>query len=148
MDTLTKKERSQRMRLVRQKDTSSEMAVRSFLHREVFRYSLQRRDLPGKPDVVLPKYKTVVFVHGCFWHRHERCKRATTPATNTEFWQAKFEANVDRDRSVMDLLRRAGWRVVIIWECEAVPHMSKGAMRHLRGISASVPKSRLQRKTP
>jgi len=145
MDTLTKEERSQRMRLVRQKDTSPEMAVRSFLHREGYRYSLQRRDFPGKPDIVLPKYNTVVFVHGCFWHRHGGCKRATTPGTNVAFWQAKFEANVTRDRSATSLLRKAGWRVIVIWECQSVPHMSRGAMRRLRAIRANPPNGRLRK---
>jgi DNA mismatch endonuclease (patch repair protein) len=106
------------MSLVRQRDTSAELAVRSALHRLGYRFRLQRRDLPGSPDVVLPRHRVAVFVHGCFWHRHPGCSRATTPKTNTEFWLAKFVANEARDRRVAAQLEAAGWRVLVVWECQ------------------------------
>ncbi len=90
---------------------------------------LHRKDLPGSPDIVLPKYRTVIFVHDCFWHRHENCRLATTPKDNAEFWQTKFEQNIERDARNERLLREAGWNVVVIWQCEtkktALPHLEK-----------------------
>ncbi len=83
-----------------------------------FRFRLHRKDLPGKPDIVLPKYKTVIFVHGCFWHRHKGCKYAYTPKSRQEFWKKKFEDNSKRDKDVIDELKMLGWKVIIIWECE------------------------------
>lgn len=99
-------------------DTKPELTVRSILHRMGYRFRLHRKDLPGKPDIVLPKYKTVIFVHGCFWHRHESCKYAYTPKSRTDFWQKKFQSNVTRDHKVVSTLAEMGWRVLIIWECE------------------------------
>lgn len=118
MDTFSKSERSEIMRRVRSKDTSPERKVRSLLHRRGFRFRLHRKDLPGAPDIVLPKYDTVIFVHGCFWHRHPGCSRATTPATRREYWLPKFERTVRRDAKNQAELRRLGWNVVIVWECE------------------------------
>ena len=106
------------MRQVKGRDTSPEKIVRSLLHRRGYRFRLQRDDLPGKPDIVLPRFKTVVFVNGCFWHRHSGCKRATTPATNVDYWQTKFARNVARDARNQAELEKMGWRVVIVWECE------------------------------
>lgn len=106
------------MRQVKGRDTSPEKIVRSLLHRMGYRFRLQRDDLPGKPDIVLPRFKTVVFVNGCFWHRHSGCKRATTPATNVDYWQTKFARNVARDARNQTELEKMGWRVVIVWECE------------------------------
>lgn len=117
-ERLTKEERSFNMSKVHGKDTKPELLVRSFLHKNGFRFRLHRKDLPGHPDIVLPKYKTVIFVHGCFWHRHEGCKRCTSPINNAEFWQQKFSVNVERDRIVRDTLEEQGWHVIIIWECE------------------------------
>lgn len=117
-ERLTKEERSFNMSKVHGKNTKPELIVRSFLHKNGFRFRLHRKDLPGHPDIVLPKYKTVIFVHGCFWHRHEGCKRCTTPVNNAEFWQRKFAANSEHDRIVCDALEEQGWRVIIIWECE------------------------------
>ena len=111
--------RSRIMRAVPRSDSKPELAVRQILHRLGFRFRLHRADLPGTPDIVLPRYKTVVFVHGCFWHRHEGCKKATTPKTNAAFWQSKFEQNRERDERNVRSLRRDGWRVLIVWECEA-----------------------------
>jgi DNA mismatch endonuclease (patch repair protein) len=91
------------------KDTKPERAVRSLLHRVGYRFSLRRTDLPGKPDIVMPKHKTVVFVHGCFWNRHPHCPQTTTPKTRTEFWNQKFATNVKRDRTAQNALRREGW---------------------------------------
>jgi DNA mismatch endonuclease (patch repair protein) len=106
------------MRRVRGKDTTPEMAVRSLLHRLGFRFRLHRKDLPGKPDIVLPKHKAAIFVHGCFWHRHAGCSRASTPATRQEYWLPKFRRTVERDKRNQDKLRRAGWNVIVVWECE------------------------------
>ena len=106
------------MSRIRGKDTTPELAVRSALHRLGYRFRLHRRDLPGRPDIVLPKYGTVIFVHGCFWHRHARCKYAYTPKSRVEFWHHKFQQNVERDRRVQRELRRLGWKVIVVWECE------------------------------
>lgn len=92
--------------------------MRSFLHRNGFRFRLHVKDLPGTPDIVLPKYKTVVDVRGCYWHRHKGCKKTTTPLTNVEFWQKKFTENIARDQRTEAELRRLGWRVIVIWDCE------------------------------
>lgn len=110
-------ERSRNMAAIKGKDTKPEMIVRRFLHREGFRFRLHRKDLPGKPDIVLPKYKTVIFVHGCFWHRHEGCRFATMPATRYEFWKAKFERTKERDQDDQKSLLENGWRILILWEC-------------------------------
>lgn len=116
-DFLTPAERSARMAAIRSKDTSPELALRKALHALGLRYRINDRRLPGKPDIVLPRYRAVVFVHGCFWHRHEGCKVASTPKSNTEFWLKKFNRNVERDaRSVRDL-QALGWRVFVTWEC-------------------------------
>ena len=106
---------------IRGKNTQPELAVRRYLHAHGFRFRLHRRDLPGKPDVVLPKYRTAVFVHGCYWHRHEGCKYATTPSSNREFWQRKFRENVERDQRNRAQLAAAGWHVLVIWECQTDP---------------------------
>lgn len=106
------------MSKVRNKNTGPERRVRSIAHRMGLRFRLGRRGLPGKPDFVLPKHRLAVFVHGCFWHRHPDCKRASTPRTRTEFWQAKFDANVQRDARLIGDLEKLGWRSVVIWECE------------------------------
>src|SRR5690242_14523438 len=118
MDTITPQQRSALMSKVRSKDTAPELTVRSFLHRAGLRFRLHRADLPGKPDIVLPSRKIAVFVHGCFWHRHANCRKATTPATNRRFWSQKFDANQARDRKTRLALRRLGWKVVVVWECQ------------------------------
>lgn len=110
--------RSRNMAAIRGKDTAPELAVRRILHAMGLRFRLHRRDLPGRPDIVLPKHRTVVFVHGCFWHRHEDCRYTTTPKTRQEFWQSKFAANIERDRRNRTDLLQLGWRVIVIWECE------------------------------
>ena len=118
MDCYDKATRSKTMSNVRSKNTKPELYVRQKLHRAGFRFRLSSNKLPCKPDVILPKYKMVVFAHGCFWHRHPNCKRTTTPATNTEYWQKKFHRNIERDAQEVKLLTEAGWGVWIIWECE------------------------------
>lgn len=117
-DRVSRDKRSEMMSKVKGKDTKPEHAVRSFLHRRGYRFRLQRSDLPGKPDLVLPKYGAAIFVHGCFWHRHEGCKRVTLPKSNTEFWKEKFARTIERDRQAVRALREDGWRVLVLWECE------------------------------
>lgn len=118
MDVLTPEQRSRNMSRIRSTDTKPEKRVRSLLHGMGYRFRLHVKTLPGSPDIVLPKYRTVVFVHGCFWHRHAGCKYASVPATRREFWTAKFAENQARDRRVAELLRGEGWRVLIVWQCE------------------------------
>lgn len=117
-DKITHEHRSWNMSRIRSKDTNPEKRVRSFLHRAGYRFRLHRKDLPGTPDIVLPKYRKVIFVHGCFWHRHEGCKFAYSPKTRTDFWQKKFEENITRDQRNRDMLFQMGWKVEIVWECE------------------------------
>lgn len=117
-DTVSKQHRSWNMSRIRGRDTEPEKAVRSVLRRMGYKLRLYVKELPGKPDIVLPRRKTAVFVHGCFWHRHTRCKYAYTPKTRVVFWKHKFVENVERDKVVRRLLRRAGWKRVVIWECE------------------------------
>lgn len=123
-DTFEPAKRSEIMGKVRTKDTRPEMRVRSLLHRRGFRFRLHRKDLPGKPDIVLPKYSTVVFVHGCFWHGHD-CRRGRPPSTNVEFWSAKIRRNRDRDATVKRKLEDMGWTVWTIWECQLVDDVTK-----------------------
>ncbi len=110
--------RSALMGRIRGKNTTPEMVVRRAAHRLGLRFRIHRRDMPGTPDVVLRKHGLAIFVHGCFWHRHEGCRRCTTPKTRTEFWSEKFKKNVERDQRDVDALRKRGWTVLIIWECE------------------------------
>ena len=106
------------MSRIRGKDTTPEILLRKLLHRAGYRFRLHSPNLPGKPDIVLKKYKTVIFVHGCFWHRHEDCPGATLPKTRTGFWLDKFRGTVERDRRKQKELEEAGWRVVTVWECQ------------------------------
>ena len=116
-DKLSKQQRSKVMSAVRSRDTKPELQVRRLVHGMGYRYRLHGADLPGRPDLVFRPRRKVIFVHGCFWHRHEGCRYATTPATRSEFWQTKFAANVARDSSVRGALLDEGWRVATIWEC-------------------------------
>ena len=118
MDRISKEHRSWNMSRIKGRDTKPELIVRSMLHRMGYRFRVNVNALPGKPDIVLPKYKTVVFVHGCFWHRHGRCKQAYTPKSRRRFWLRKFAENVARDRRAKRRLRRLGWRPVVVWECQ------------------------------
>ena len=110
--------RSKNMSAIKSKNTKPEVEVRKLLHSMGFRFRLHKKDLPGSPDIVLPKYKTVIFVHGCFWHRHENCKYATTPKTREEFWNKKFRSNLERDMDIQENIKNIEWRSVVIWECE------------------------------
>lgn len=116
VDTLTPAERSERMSKIRGTSTAPEMCVRRYLHGQGLRYRLHSRDLPGRPDLVLPRYKVVIFVHGCFWHAHS-CQMGRIPSTRTAFWKDKFETNKARDSRNIRKLRRLGWRVLTVWEC-------------------------------
>lgn len=120
VDRISEAHRSWNMSRIKGSDTNPELRVRSLLHGMGYRFRLHRRDLPGTPDIVLPKLRTAIFVHGCFWHRHPRCRYAYTPKSRVEFWQAKFSANVERDRRKLRALRNAGWRVIVVWECETM----------------------------
>ena len=117
-DVHTRRQRSFNMSRIRSTDTKPESMLRSRLHSAGYRFRKNVRELPGSPDIVLPKYRTVILVHGCFWHRHKGCKFAATPKSNVEFWDDKFQGNVERDRRNVRALRDAGWDVETIWECE------------------------------
>ena len=117
-DHLSKEHRSWNMSRIRAENTKPEVVVRSLLHRMGYRFRICVKNLPGKPDIVLKKYKTVIFVHGCFWHRHEGCKRCTTPSTNKKYWTDKFQKNIIHDKRVEQKLKELGWQVIVIWECE------------------------------
>ena len=106
------------MRKIRGKNTKPEMILRSLLFRQGFRFRLHKKDLPGKPDIVLPKYKTVIFVHGCFWHYHKECREGRIPSTNTKFWEGKLFKNVEKDAKYKEALENLGWNVLTVWECE------------------------------
>ena len=111
-------QRSRNMSAIKSKNTKPEIKVRKVLHSMGYRFRLHSKDLPGSPDIVLPKYKTVIFVHGCFWHRHENCKYASTPKTRKEFWNKKFTENKKRDSEIQEKIKILDWRSVVIWECE------------------------------
>ena len=117
-DRISAEHRSWNMSRIRGKDTKPEIVLRSLMHRAGFRYRLHDKRLPGKPDLVLPKHKTAIFVNGCYWHRHHGCPKATTPKTNAAFWTKKFEETVERDARKKTELIESGWRVVTVWECE------------------------------
>lgn len=119
VDRLSQAERSRLMAKVKPKNTQPEIVVRRVAHRMGFRFRLHKKDLPGSPDLVFPSLRKVIFVHGCFWHRHRNCRLATTPKSNNEFWEAKFEANTSRDRRNQRQLIKAGWDVLTIWQCES-----------------------------
>ena len=118
MDTLTPERRSWNMSQIRGANTRPEMAVRSLLHKMGYRFRLHRKDLPGRPDIVLPRRRTAILVHGCYWHRHEGCRLAYTPKSNRDFWESKFKENVNRDERNILGLHKLDWQVNVIWECE------------------------------
>lgn len=131
-DIVDKASRSRMMASIRSKNTKPEIVVRRYLHAAGFRYRLHQRSLPGCPDIVLAKYRCVVFVHGCFWHRHPGCDRAYTPKTRRAFWKKKFDDNVSRDRVQLRQLRQAGWRPLVIWECQV------SAVRYLKHLARKI----------
>lgn len=118
MDTLNPEQRHRAMAAVKSRDTTPELVVRKLLHKEGFRFRLHRKDLPGKPDIILPKYHAAILIHGCFWHQHSGCKHSIRPASNNEYWQLKLDRNVFRDRKIKSELENLGWKVLVIWECE------------------------------
>jgi len=146
VDKLTPEQRSWNMSRIRSKDTKPELIVRSLLHRMGFRFRVNRKDLPGTPDIVLPKYRTVIFVHGCFWHRHKGCKKATTPSSNIAIWQDKFAENVGRDRRNQRSLRKEGWKVIVLWACKVSADPAGVATRVARDLSNQPPEYPLPRK--
>jgi DNA mismatch endonuclease (patch repair protein) len=118
MDIWSKEKRSDVMSRIRSKNTKPEVNLRSYLHAAGFRFRIHRKDLPSKPDIVLSKYRTVIFVHGCFWHYHADCNEGLIPDTNSKFWQTKLSKNIERDVKHQAALQAAGWQVIVIWECE------------------------------
>ena len=118
MDTLSSEQRRRAMSAVKSRNTTPELVVRRLLHKAGFRFRLYRKDLPGNPDVVLPKYRTVIFVHGCFWHQHPGCDNANRPSTRQDYWFPKLDRNVARDKKHISELYSLGWNILVIWECE------------------------------
>lgn len=122
MDILNRDKRSWNMSRIKSTNTKPELIVRSMLHKLGYRFRLKSKILPGKPDIILPKYKSVIFVHGCFWHRHKNCKYAYNPKSNKKFWDTKFQNNVKRDTFVKKAIKELGWKVIVIWECQLSKH--------------------------
>ncbi|HEV2610621.1 MAG TPA: very short patch repair endonuclease [Noviherbaspirillum sp.] len=137
-DRITQEQRSAVMAKIRSKDTKPELALRSALHRLGFRFLVHRKDLPGRPDIVLPKHKTVIFVHGCFWHQHSNCKDGHKPLSREHYWYPKLEKNVIRDEENRRLLESLGWKVFTVWECEIQADLQRKAKQlseRLRGVN-------------
>ena len=134
-DTISEERRSWNMSRIKSKNTKPECIIRSLLHRMGYRFRIHRKDLPGNPDIVMPKYNTVIFVHGCFWHRHKNCKRATTPKSNVEYWGNKFSKNIKRDITYQKELKSLGWKVLVVWECELNKNIEMIANKIQRFIS-------------
>jgi len=118
VDVFSKDKRSRIMSKVKGKNTKPELVVRSLLHKMGYRFRLHRRDLPGNPDIVLPKYKKIIFVHGCFWHGHEGCPRSKRPTSNEDFWNKKLNRTICRDKENFTRLKEAGWSTYVVWTCE------------------------------
>ncbi len=118
MDVFDKSKRSWIMSRVKSENTKPEIYIRSIIHRWGFRFRKNRKDLPGSPDILLPKYRKAIFVHGCFWHGHKNCKRATRPASNKSFWRKKLDMNIQRDKRNLRALKAQGWQVLVVWECQ------------------------------
>lgn len=133
-DILTKEQRHNCMSNVKSKNTKPEIMVRKFLFSSGFRYRINRKNLPGKPDIVLPKYKTVIFVNGCFWHGHKNCKYATIPESNRDFWAAKITGNIKRDEETRENLLVLGWRVIEIWQCQLKPRTKEKTLTELLSL--------------
>jgi DNA mismatch endonuclease (patch repair protein) len=135
-DVHDKATRSYNMSQIRSRNTKPEMLVRKFLHAQGFRYKLHDKKLPGKPDIVLPKYKTVIFIHGCFWHGHKDCRYFVVPKTRTEWWLNKINSNIVNDTKAVRLLRKEGWRIINLWECDLKPtKLSRTLSRLLKSLS-------------
>ena len=125
MDIVTPAERSRMMAGIKSSNTKAEIFLRQLLHRNGYRFRVHRKDLPGRPDIVLAKYKTAIFVNGCFWHGHKGCKHFRLPKSRTEFWEKKIGANIERDRKKLEACRELGWNVIVVWECDLPPKVKK-----------------------
>lgn len=143
MDIVDRAKRIEMMRGVRRRDTGGELLVRDVLSKLRMRFATHVKALPGSPDIVLAQSRTCIFVHGCFWHRHQGCSRTTTPSSRAEFWLEKFAANRRRDRRATDALRRKGWRVYVVWECQA--EKPEILARRLQRLKSMTPKARSNR---
>ncbi|MEI7437987.1 MAG: very short patch repair endonuclease [bacterium] len=143
MDRITPERRSWNMSRVRSKNTKPERAVQSLLHRMGYRFTLSRTDLPGKPDIVLPKHRTALFVHGCFWHQHPGCKHSGVPLSNRRYWRPKLRANVERDANRQTDLLAAGWRTVVLWECQIEKDCQKVAQGLNQLLGQRKPRAKL-----
>ena len=134
-DFVSKDKRSKIMRAIRQKDTKPEIIVRKALHKSGYRFRLHRKDLPGTPDIVLPKFRCVIMVHGCFWHQHSSCSASRIPQSNKDYWEGKLLRNIQRDRENRQALEQLGWTVHIIWECETsdIAMLTRRIMVMLKG---------------
>ena len=132
VDRISEEKRSWNMSRIKGSDTNPEIIVRSFLHRQGLRFRVNDKNLPGKPDIVLKKYRTIVFVDGCFWHRHTGCRFAYTPKSRIEFWNEKFKSNVKRDRKVNTMLKEQSWNVVRIWQCQVNPEGLKKLVEKIK----------------
>lgn len=131
MDKLTPAQRSKHMSKIRSKNTKPEMVVRRFLHANKFRFRLHDKSLPGQPDLKLPKYNTVIFIHGCFWHGHTNCRIYQMPKSRVDFWNSKIENNIARDKERIAMLRKMGWKVIVLWECELKPTKRNNVLHSL-----------------
>ena len=130
-DVHSKEIRSKNMAAIKAKNTKPEMLVRKFLHANGYRYKLHDKSLPGKPDIVLPKYKTVIFVHGCYWHGHKNCKYFVVPKTRTEWWLNKINGNIANDAKAAKALKKEGWKIITVWECQLKPAKVKSTLLSL-----------------
>ena len=130
-DVHDKKTRSYNMSQIKGKNTKPELLVRKFLHTNGFRFRLHDKKLPGKPDIVLPKYKTVIFIHGCFWHGHKKCRKAALPKTRTAWWRNKIEGNIEVDERVINFFKKTKWRVIVIWQCQMKNNWQKKLIKKL-----------------
>ena len=140
-DIVDSKRRSRIMSRIRGRDTTPELVVRRMAHRLGFRFRLHRKNLPGRPDIVFPRYRVAVFVHGCYWHRHKGCRYAYTPKSRVAFWLEKFNKNVAHDHRSEEALRNLGWRVLVIWECETQDQfaLQRCLVNHLRDDGQALP---------
>jgi DNA mismatch endonuclease (patch repair protein) len=133
-DVHDKATRSYNMSRIKGKDTKPEMLVRRYLHAHGYRYRLHVKDMPGKPDIVLPRYKTVIFIHGCFWHGHEGCKYYVVPKTRTDWWLNKINTNIANDTKAVTALQQAGWKIITLWECELKPAKLEQTLSNLHSL--------------
>lgn len=130
-DVHSKEQRSYNMSRIRSKDTKPEIEVRKYLFSKGFRYRLHVKNLPGKPDIILPKYKTAIFINGCFWHGHEACKYYVVPKTRTEWWLNKINNNIRKDLNALQLFREKGWQVITVWECQIKKNIKEATLKNL-----------------